>query len=105
MAGKDQRRVDAVIYICEAVRVLQAAQSKHLDHTDVTTVQAALEGLGIVQRSIAGAPVPDDARVAARLRQVATAVKSCVESDVSIASADIESAGALFQTMADRRER
>jgi len=58
MAGNDQRRVDADIYICEAVKVLQAAQSKHLDHTDVTTVQAALEGLGIVQRSIAGAAVP-----------------------------------------------
>ena len=102
MAGNDQRRVDAVIYICEAVKVLQAAQSKHLDHTDGTTVQAALEGLGIVQRTIAGAAVSDDARVAARLRQVAIAVKSCVEPDANIASADIESAGAIFQAMADR---
>jgi len=105
MAGNDQRRVDADIYICEAIRVLQAVQSKHLDHSDVTTVRTALDGLRTVQRSIAGAAVRDDARVAARLRQVATAVKSCVEPDVSIASADIESAGALFQTMADRRER
>jgi hypothetical protein len=102
MASNDQRRVDADIYICEAIKVLQAVQSKHLDHTDVTTVRAALDGLGIVQRSIAGAAVPDDARVAARLRQVATAVKSCVEPNARIAYADIESAGAIFQSMADR---
>src|SRR5450432_3092691 len=102
MAGNGQRRVDADIYICEAVKVLQAAQSRRLDHTDVTTVQAALEGLGIVQRSIAGAAVPADAKVAARLRQVATAVKSCVEPGARIAHADIEAAGAIFQAMADR---
>ena len=102
MAGNDQRRVDADIYICEAIKVLQAMQSKHLDHTGVTTVRAALEGLGTVRRSIAGVAAPDDARVAARLRQVATAVKSCVEPDASIASADIEIAGAIFQAMADR---
>jgi hypothetical protein len=102
MAGNDQRRVDADIYIGEAVKVLRAAQSKYLDHTDVTTVQAALEGLGIVQRSIAGAAVPDDARVAARLRQVAAAIKSCVEPNARIAYADIEAAGAIFQAMADR---
>jgi len=102
MASNDQRRVDADIYICEAIRVLQAVQSKHLDHTDVTTVRAALDGLGIVQRSIAGAAVPDDARVAARLRQVATAVKSCVEPNARIAYADIETAGAIFQAMSDR---
>ena len=102
MASNDQRRVDADIYICEAIRVLQAVQSKHLDHTDVTTVRAALDGLGIVQRSIAGAAVPDDARVAARLRQVATAVKSCVEPNARIAYTDIETAGAIFQAMADR---
>jgi len=102
MAGNDRRRVDADIYICEAIRVLQAVQSKHLGHTDVTTVRAALDGLGTVQRSIAGAAVPDDARVAARLRQVATAVKSCVEPNARIACADIETAGAIFQAMADR---
>jgi hypothetical protein len=102
MAGNEQRRVDADIYICEAIKVLQAVQSRHLDHTDATTVRAALEGLGTVQRSIAGAAVPDDARIAARLRQVATAVKSCVEPDASIASMDIETAGAIFQAMADR---
>ena len=102
MAGNDRRRIDADTYICEAIRVLHAAQSKHLGHTDATTVQAALDGLGTVQRSIAGAAVPDDARVAARLRQVATAVKSCVEPDASIAYADIESAGGIFQAMADR---
>ena len=102
MASNDQRRVDADIYICEAIRVLQAVQSKHLDHTDVTTVRAALDGLGIVQRSIAGAAVLDDARVAARLRQVATAVKSCVEPNARIAYADIETAGAIFQAMSDR---
>jgi hypothetical protein len=101
MSGNDQRRVDADIYICEAIKVLQAAQSRHLDHTDVTTVQAALEGLGIVQRSIAGASVPD-ARVAARLRQVATGVKSCVDPDARIAYADIEAAAAIFQAMAGR---
>src|SRR5260370_20659567 len=101
MASNDHRRVDADIYICEAIKVLQAAQSKHLDHSDATTVRAALGGLGTVQRSIAGAAVPDDARVAARLRQVATAVKSCVEPDASIAYADIEAAGAIFQAMAD----
>jgi hypothetical protein len=102
MARNDQRRVDADIYICEAIKALQAVRSKHLGHTDVTTVRAALDGLGIVQRSIAGAAVPNDARVAARLRQVATAVKSCVEPDARIAYADIETAGALFQAMADR---
>ena len=101
MAGNDQRRVEAVIYIGEAVRRLQTAQSKHLDHTDMTTVQAALEGLGIVRRSIAGAAAPDDARVAARLRQVATTLKSCVEPAARIAYADIETAGAIFQAMAD----
>jgi hypothetical protein len=103
MVGNDQRRVDADIYIGEAIKVLRAVQSKHLDHTDVTTVRAALDALGIVQRSIAGAAVPDDARVAARLRQVATAVKSCVEPDASIATADLETAGAIFQAMADRQ--
>jgi hypothetical protein len=101
MAGNDQRRVDADLYICEAVRVLRAAQSKHLDHTDVITVRAALDGLGTVQRSIAGATVADDARVAARLRQVATAVKLCVKPDARIAYADIETAGSIFQAMAD----
>ena len=101
MAGNDQRRVEAVIYIGEAVRLLQTAQSKHLDHTDLTTVQAALEGLGIVRRSVAGAAVPDDARVAARLRQVASAVKSCVEPGARIAYVDIETAGAIFQAIAD----
>ena len=99
MAGNDPRRVDADNYICEAIKVLQAAQSKHLDHTDVTTVQGALDGLGTVRRSIAGAAVPDDAKIAARLRQVATAVKSCVEPDASIAYADIETAGSIFQAM------
>jgi hypothetical protein len=102
MAGNEQRRLDADIYICEAIKVLQAVQSKHLDHTDVTTVRAALDGLGTVRRSIAGAAVPDDARVAARLRQVASAVKSCVEPDASIAYADLETAGAIFQAMADQ---
>jgi hypothetical protein len=102
MAGNDRRRIDAEIYICEAIKVLQAAQSKHLAHTDVITVRTALDGLGTVQRSIAGTAVPDDARVAARLRQVATAVKSCAEPDASIAYADIETAGGIFQTMADR---
>ena len=102
MAGNEQRRVDADIYICEAIKVLQAVQSKHLDHTDVATIRAALDGLGIVQRSIAGAAVPDDARVATRLRQVATAVKSCVEPNARIAYTDIETAGAIFQAMADR---
>jgi hypothetical protein len=102
MAGNSQRRVDADIYICEAIKVLQAVQSKHLDHTDVTTVRAALDALGTVQRTIAGAAVPDDARIAVRLRQVAGAVKSCGEPDASIASADIESAGELFQAMAER---
>jgi hypothetical protein len=102
MASHDQRRVDADIYICEAIKVLQAVRSKHLDHTDVTTVREALDGLATVQRSIAGAPVPDNARVAARLREVATAVKSCVEPDARIAYADIEAAGAIFQAMADQ---
>jgi hypothetical protein len=101
MAGKDPRRV-ANIYIAAAIQVLEAAQSKYLNHTDLTTVQEALDGLGVVQRSTAGAAAPDNARVAARLRQVATAVKSCVEPDASIASADIENAGRLFQAMADR---
>ena len=102
MAGNDQRRVDADIYIGEAIKELQAVRSKHLGHSDVITVRDALDALGIVQRTIAGAAVSDDARVAARLRQVAIAVKSCVEPDANIASADIESAGAIFQAMADQ---
>ena len=102
MPGNDQPRVDADIYISEAIKVLQAVQSKHLDHSDVTTVRAALAGLAIVQRSIAGAAVPDDARVAARLRELGTAVKSCDEPRASIAYADIERARAIFQAMADR---
>jgi len=102
MADNDPRRVDADNYICEAIRVLRAAQSKHLDHTDAATVQAALDGLGVVQRSRAGATVPDDAKIAARLRQVATAVKSCVEPSASVAYADIEAAAGIFQAMADR---
>jgi len=43
--------------ISEAIKVLRTAQSKHLIHTDATTVRAALEGLGIVRRSLAGADV------------------------------------------------
>jgi hypothetical protein len=105
MAGNEQRRVEADIFIGEAIKVLQVAQSRHLDHTDLTTVQAALEGLGIVRRSMAGTVVPDDARVAARLRQVATAVKSCVEPDARIAYADIDAAAAIFQAMAVGGER
>jgi hypothetical protein len=105
MASNEQQRVDADIYICEAIKALQAVRSKHLAHTDVATVRAALDGLGIVQRSLAGAAVPNDARVAARLRQVATALKSCAEPDARIAYVDIETAGALFQAMADRSER
>jgi hypothetical protein len=101
MVFYDQRCVDADIYICEAIKVLQAVKSKHLDHTDATTVREALDGLATVRRSIAGAPVSDYARVAARLRQVATAVESCVEPDARIAYADIEAAGAIFQAMAD----
>ena len=54
MAGKDPRRLDADIYICDAIQELHAAQSKHFDHTDVTTVRAALDGLGAVQRSTVG---------------------------------------------------
>jgi hypothetical protein len=102
MAGNDPRRVDADNYIFDAIKVLQAARSKHLGHTDVTTVRAALDGLGALQRSKAGAAVSDDAKIAARLRQVATAVKSCVEPDASIAYTDIETAGGIFQAMADR---
>lgn len=101
MPDNDQRRVDAEIYIGEAIKVLQAVQSKRLDHTDAATVRAALAGLCIVQRSMAGAAVPDDTRVAARLRQVGTAVKSCVEPGASIAYANIERARAIFQAMAE----
>ena len=99
MAGNDPRRV-ADIYISAAIQVLHTAQSKHLDHTDATIVRAALEGLGIVRRWIARAAAPDDRRVAARLRQVATAVESCIEPDARIACADIEAAAALFQEVA-----
>jgi len=104
MVDKDPRRV-ASIYISAAIQVLQAAQSKHLDHTDFTTAQEAIEGLGIVRRSMAGAAVPDDARVAARLRQVATAVRSCDEPAARIAYADIEAAAAIFQARAVGGER
>ena len=102
MQGHDPRRVDANIYICEAIRVLQMAQLKHLRHTDMTTVQEALDGLGAVQRSIAGAAVTDEARVAARLRQVATAVKSCTEPAASSAYADIEAAGEFFRSPSEK---
>jgi hypothetical protein len=52
MASHDQRCVDADIYLCEAIKVLQAVKSKHLDHTDGTTVREALDGLATVRRSI-----------------------------------------------------
>ena len=102
MAFYDQRCVDADIYICEAIKVLQAAQSKRLDHTDMTTVQEALGGLGAVQRTLTGTAALDEAKVAARLRQVASAVKSCGEPAANTAYADIEAAGGIFQAMADQ---
>ncbi|HLZ96972.1 MAG TPA: hypothetical protein VKP66_03445 [Steroidobacteraceae bacterium] len=102
MAAQDQRRVDADIYVYEAIKVLHAVKSKRLAHTDATNIRAALEGLGMVQRWTAGAAVPDDARVAARLRQVAAAVKSCIEPDARIAHANIEAAAGIFQAMAAR---
>jgi hypothetical protein len=78
------------------------AQSKSLDHTDVTIVGAALDRLGTVLRLVAGANVPNDADLAARLRQVATAVKSCGEPDASIAYASVETAAGIFQAITDR---
>lgn len=74
---------------------------KNLDHTDVEIVKTALDGLGIVQRSIAGVAVPDDAKIAVRLRQVATDVKLCVEPSAVTACADIETAAQIFQVIAD----
>lgn len=71
--------------VVRRLRYRRPAQPKHLNHTDVATVQAAA--------------VPDDAKIAARRRQLDTAVKSCVEVD---ASANIETAGGIFQATADR---
>jgi hypothetical protein len=81
--------------------MLKAAQMKYLDHTDVTTVREALAGLDIVQRSIASPVFPDDTKIAARLRQVATAVRSCVEPNAITAYADVATAAQIFQAMAD----
>lgn len=82
--------------------MLQAAQMKYLDHTDGMTVREAIEGLGIVQRSIAGPAFPDDKKIAARLRQIATAVRSCVEPSAITAYADVAIAAQIFQEIADR---
>jgi hypothetical protein len=98
----DPRRTDADNYIRDGIATLRAALSKPLDHSDLNTVRAALDGLAVVQRSILGAAVPNDARVAARLRQVAIEVKSCVRPDASIAYADVERAAGIFQAIADR---
>lgn len=100
MEGNDQRRAIAENYIGNAIKILQAARSKHLDHTDAITVKVALAGLGIVQRSIAGAAVPD-AKIAARLRQVAGEVKRCGQPHASIGHADVETAARIFQAIAD----
>jgi hypothetical protein len=103
MAGNpnDPRRLQALEHIREAVRLLEVSQSKSLDHTDVTIVRAALDGLGTVLRVLAGASVPNDADLAARLRQVANAVKSCVEPDARIAYANVATAARMFQAITD----
>jgi len=103
MAGNpnDPRRLQTLEYIREAIRLLEVAQSKSLDHTDATIVRAALDGLGTVLRVVAGANVPNDADLAARLRQVANAVKSCVEPDARIAYANVATAAGIFQAITD----
>ena len=71
-----------------------------LDHTDVTIVVAALEGLDIIQRSIGGPHRPHDSRIAARLRQVANAVKTCAEPSLTITFTDLDTAAEIFEAMA-----
>jgi len=100
--GKDPRLNDADIYIQEAIRMLESAQIGHqLDHTDVTIVGAALEGLDIIQRCIGGPPRYDHSRIALRLRQVADAIKSCRQPSVVTAHTDIETAAELFQAVTE----
>ena len=97
----DPQRIDADNHIREAINALEAAQLRHLDHTDSATVQAALGGLAIVQRSVTDAAITDSARVAARLGQLAVAVKSCADANVSLAYAELKSAAAIFEAMAE----
>ena len=40
----DPRRLQALEHIREAIRLLEVAQSKSLDHTDAAIVRAALDG-------------------------------------------------------------
>jgi len=100
--SKDPRLNDANIYIQEAIRMLEAAQIEHhLDHTNLSTVGAALDGLDIIQRSIGGPHRYDHLNVAARLQQVANELKSCKDPSVLSAHADIETAAELFLPVLD----
>ncbi len=100
---KDPRLNDADIYIQEAIRMLETAQIEHhLDHTDVTTVVAALEGLDIIRRAIRGPHRYDHTRIATRLRQVASAIKTCEQPSVITAYTDIETAAEIFNIVTNQ---
>lgn len=86
-------------YVRAAIRVLEAAQAKRMNHTDATTVQEACDGLDIVQRVVAGEGLWKPAEVAARLRTVSLSIQKCNEPDVRIAHRDIESAAGIYQAM------
>ena len=100
MVGDDPRRLEAADYILRAIKALRAVQAKRLDHDDLQAVNSVLQGLVVVQRSMAVAH-PDDAKFAARLQQVATQVQSCIEPEASAAYWGITSAAGIFQAMAD----
>ena len=100
MVGNDPRRSEAAHHIEEAIKRLETARSRHLDHTDGMIVKDALEGLAVVQRSSSGAGY-DPSRIAARLRQVAAKVHSCVQSDASIAYAEVMKAAGIFQAISE----
>jgi hypothetical protein len=95
----DTRGLHALDYVRAAIRVLEAAQAKRMNHTDATTVQEACDGLDIVQRVVAGEGLWKPAEVAARLRTVSLSIQKCNEPDVRIAHRDIESAAGIYQAM------
>jgi hypothetical protein len=104
MVGDGSRLVEAERHVGAAIELLLAAQSRRLDHTDGIAVRDALECLAIVRRAMTGI-VPDDAKIATRLREVAIKVRSCVEKDASVAYADVTQAAEIFQTIAEGKKR
>lgn len=99
MVGNDPRS-EATHHLEEAIELLEAVRSRHLDHTDGATVRDALQGLAVLRRSLSGT-VLDGSQIATRLRQVAANVQSCAQRDASLAYSEVIKAAEIFQTLAD----